>query len=54
MIEAFATLGAFIGFLPRVDPLMDDQVEAVNKALPTHVTQVGPLSRVDLLMTMKV
>lgn len=52
--EAFATLGTFIRFLSGVDPLMDEEVGAVNKALPAHVADVGPLSHVDPLVTVKV
>lgn len=52
--EAFATLGTFVGLFSCVGPLMDKEVGAINKALPTHIAHEGSLTRVDPLVTMKV
>lgn len=51
--KAFATLGALVGPLPRVDPLMFQKMMLPNEALPAHRTLVGSLSCVQSLVVQK-
>lgn len=48
--ETGATLQALVRLLPGVNPLVFLQVSYLSKALATHRTGVGPLSRVCSLV----
>lgn len=54
LVEAFPAIGAFVGLLSRVNPLMPDEVRGLVKTLPAIRAAVRLLARVSPPVTFQV